>query len=70
MKIKHDKRKDFFKAVKQKLQKALVTNQVSGKRVGSNLFVGKMQSINESNTFMSSSTKKLGSQLRSINVIL
>ena len=34
MKIKHDKRKDFFKAVKQKLQKALVTNQVSGKRVG------------------------------------
>ena len=66
MKIKHDKRKDFFKAVKQKLQKALVTNQVSGKRVGSNLFVGKMQSINESNAFMSSSTKKLGSQLRSI----
>ena len=38
MRIREDKIKEIYKTGKQKLRKAQVTNQVSGKRVNLNLF--------------------------------
>ena len=40
MRVREDKIKEIYKAGKQKLRKAQVTNQVSGKRVNLNLFRG------------------------------